>query len=656
MPTSSELIIHQLTTNMRSRTAKVGAILSVPFAGVRFSGETFIEAIDYGILGNEGAAIYSRSTFRLPDDGFDAGSTEYFLELVGSNSDMAMDAVWTVYPFVSGAPDTGSPQTIEFDVDFAGRIRSTTPFIPDSRTRYYQARCPDLTSTMSRLRVACVTVNSAKFPSEIRLSSSSGATQLDQTIGGGDLFRTTSSGEVGDGLGYVSVGGPRFTYFTADWITIDRIVLFALMANASFDQAIRFSELAFWDVDTDLPVALLACNDGAMFLNPLPFEMAIARSLLTNGHTYEIKVRSVKASAGANFNTYFHDARLQIYLKNLSAWEIHSRCGNQVGVAETRAIHPAGYVPSPDMYLEVNDEPGTGQELRDFGASDISSSSSLVTGSEAVVPTGTSKRGRSGAISLTEGHRYAVSDALQASIIYKIPSIATPASSIPPSMDARFAYIDFLALQGFNPNRAITFHEGTGVPEEFYTELPVGIGGAPEWALHPLYGYAGRLGILDNYDLGNSTGYLELDKGTILLIRAKRDLFARASYTFSVADGNARFSLHLPYSDGKVYFDYGESVAPNRVEYDDYALSANLEAWAFRAGTLGMSIWKDGVQLPGSSATAVTRNADTGGLLINAGAGTNGDRQNIYFFVHIPDEVDDATLATFTKDNVLLGM
>jgi hypothetical protein len=152
----------------------------------------------------------------------------------------------------------------------------------------------------------------------------------------------------------------------------------------------------------------------------------------------------------------------------------------------------------------------------------------------------------------------------------------------------------------------------------------------------------------DCWNLPDSSVYLGTTAQTILVIRKKIDTAIRQSALFgNIPSLGQRCSAHVPWDDGVVYFDFGGAVAPNRVIWSGYTPTTNVEAWAFRAGPSGSSIWLDGIQ-KATQATAITRSAMTEVFWINNNGGVAGDLQDTLFLALVPDEVPDALLAQFT--------
>ncbi len=73
-----------------------------------------------------------------------------------------------------------------------------------------------------------------------------------------------------------------------------------------------------------------------------------------------------------------------------------------------------------------------------------------------------------------------------------------------------------------------------------------------------------------------------------------------------------RLGSHLPYSDGRVYWDFGGATSgTNRVDVGGLSFSRG-DTWVLSAGPRGMEIWQNGI-LRASHGNAPTRSASTSG-------------------------------------------
>lgn len=590
---------------------------------------------------------------------------EYFLEFIGANIE-ATPRSWTVYPCDSDDnPILTSGQTITIAGSFTGRFRNTTPFVPNSLTGFYMVGSPATASGNDsiayRLRVVAVQSLSTKTVSEFQLSNGDGVTGLDQTIGGGDMFRSTSWGLPDTETGFVSVGGPRFSYDSSAWSNVTRITFWGLLANASVDTTTRWSEVALYDISNSQYPVRITMDRTDMFLRARPWSESFPSSLLTTGHIYECRIRSVKTSAAfGDFNTYFHKARLTFHLSPMESYEFNLRCGNAAvpAVAETRGRHSGGYIPTPSVHFHAWGSTGTTPTLTDYGTSDTATSGTNVTGGQAPLTDTTTRQYRT--VNLTSyisaGNRFASSANLQAAIVYKYPAIAEPAG--PPDMAAREDYLDYLTAQGFTPNRAVLFTEGTGNPVEFYTVASLTPGGSPGWAINLTYGNAGYCdAIADFWRIEGSGNPLSTTAQTVLVVRRKIDTTLRNVFTFAVDSPtpNTLCAARVPNDINVVRWGYGDS-ANELLTWSGYTATADVEAWAFKAGAAGMSIWLNGTKVEfHTNSVSGTRANDGNDILINQGFSVNGDIQEFYFFALVPAQVSDAVLATFTPANVLLG-
>jgi hypothetical protein len=227
-------------------------------------------------------------------------------------------------------------------------------------------------------------------------------------------------------------------------------------------------------------------------------------------------------------------------------------------------------------------------------------------------------------------------------------------------MTARTDYLAYLTAQGYTPNRAILFEDGTGTPQEYYAASAETLNGTPSW-ISTAYGTAWETtGLSDRVMLDEGLALSDFESTTaqtVILVMRKTDTTARAGVAFGVADvsnDNQRCSAHVPWSDGMVKWDFGGTGGNNRLEYA-WTKDTTIHAWAFRAGTLGSSIWLDGTKVATHS-NVITRSHSTKGT--HVGSVSNiafGDLQEMYACIWIPFEVPDAILSLLTVDAVLVG-
>lgn len=674
---NQEIKVTGLTYELDRKVVTVRGILRVPQSialaepeppeSLLFTGETYIEGLDFGITAQASPATYQRSMFYVPQSGYDLTKTTLYLEAVASNLD-GSDRVVTVYPVLSlGASITvGTGQTITIPASTSGRVRSSTPFSPFGGSELYIVEMPaGTTFNLYRIRVVTDHDEVDKFASEIYFSISSSATGLDQTIGGGDIARTTSAGLPSSTSGFVTINQPRWTYEAARWSTVTRFHFWAIVANASFDMSTRWSEVILYDLTAAayLEASRLICADGNMFLAPRPFSVDIPIAAFTDGHTYEVQIRSVKTDLGfGDFNTYFHKARGHIYLDPLGSHELHQRCGNATGVVEERTRYaPLPSIPAADVLVELHGTVGTMYGLRDYGTSDTTTTGTVRAFGEAVIEDSVKKFARTQDISqfATQGNRFAAPDVAQASLIHRYPRIA-PVFPLT-TATSRQRYVEYLFNQGYMPALAVLFEEGTGTPTEFIRGSTMSVGGSATWTVDGTYGTAGRApGINDYWTIDNVAEFIvPTERCTVLIIRKKADSTKRDSNLCGIYNGAGVFfgdwlTMNIPVSSSGGLARW--NVGSNDLTVA-FTVSTNVETLACKFGPSGRAIWRDGVSIA-SDATVVTRGpADpTDDFAINRGSSnySNGDIQDFYFFALIRAEVPDAILATFTANNVLL--
>lgn len=125
----------------------------------------------------------------------------------------------------------------------------------------------------------------------------------------------------------------------------------------------------------------------------------------------------------------------------------------------------------------------------------------------------------------------------------------------------------------------------------------------------PVPNAANRFGLGANLSAANSAflgSALGTTGATMVVVMTRTGATQASGIGYSAAGGVDRFSVHLPYSDNTVYFDYGGTAGSNRVTIS--GLSNWDGTWVFTAGPLGLRIFFNG-RLLASSSGGVTRAA-----------------------------------------------
>lgn len=149
----------------------------------------------------------------------------------------------------------------------------------------------------------------------------------------------------------------------------------------------------------------------------------------------------------------------------------------------------------------------------------------------------------------------------------------------------------------------------------------------------------------------DGTEILPTDDVTILLGYEKRDATNRASGAFGDT-GDAvdakRCGVHLPYSDGTVYFDYGGTVeGTTRLSKSGLTVTGRHE-WAFTTGPRGMEIWQDGVKVASNSGTP-TRTAAVHEFRLGYHGYQQSDLANYYYFIVVHGQLSEPKLKQLGK-------
>lgn len=122
---------------------------------------------------------------------------------------------------------------------------------------------------------------------------------------------------------------------------------------------------------------------------------------------------------------------------------------------------------------------------------------------------------------------------------------------------------------------------------------------------------------------------------SIVIGYEKADATARNSQAFGFNGAASRMLVHLPWSDGNLYWDF----ATGRVTLAAAAV-AGYHVWGFTAGPRGMDVWRDGVKT--NTAQFPTRSISNVGFHLGTGGVTSDEAWMYFCFLHryqLPDTV-----------------
>jgi len=119
---------------------------------------------------------------------------------------------------------------------------------------------------------------------------------------------------------------------------------------------------------------------------------------------------------------------------------------------------------------------------------------------------------------------------------------------------------------------------------------------------------------------------------TVCLGYEKRDATLRNSGAFGTGSTNAeRCGVHLPYTDGKVYWDFGGVVEGTTRLSIAGLTTSDYHTWAFTSGPRGMEIWQDSI-LRAANSSNPTRTASASAFRLGIHpTGSTSDLANYYW-------------------------
>lgn len=102
--------------------------------------------------------------------------------------------------------------------------------------------------------------------------------------------------------------------------------------------------------------------------------------------------------------------------------------------------------------------------------------------------------------------------------------------------------------------------------------------------------------------LGTDNGQFPQSQVTILIGIKKTDGTNRTTHALHIGTGTNLLELLVPFTDGKVYFDWGGGVE-GTTRLSVAGLTKGDDAWVFTTGARGMEIWQNGLKRASNAAT-----------------------------------------------------
>jgi hypothetical protein len=341
-----------------------------------------IELLDYGI-GSNGTptdTTFKRSSFRLDMTMYPPGTsftfeTTYYNNTGSNQVAYILDSTNTIVQTLT-FPNSGSITITRY----SGFANTWTP-----ASDTYRIKIPGIAGVDNQLSIYTLrlvadpqgTVGTVEIP----LTSYFGRTALDQTAGGGDIFRTTSTT-------FVECGQPGslWTYHAAEWATITNVRFSAVLAYEQVFAETAGAVLQLWDLTALAEVTHVTVNTPG-FESPLYADIDIAPASLTDGHQYTIRLKSLDTVFAAN--AFLHKSRLVLQMnpwnRSLIMLRVDKGQGSSVDV-EARMITPAG-ASYPAWsgtviaeFIGLTGTPGTKSYVYDASAADSGTAGSNITG------------------------------------------------------------------------------------------------------------------------------------------------------------------------------------------------------------------------------------------------------------------------------------
>lgn len=151
---------------------------------------------------------------------------------------------------------------------------------------------------------------------------------------------------------------------------------------------------------------------------------------------------------------------------------------------------------------------------------------------------------------------------------------------------------------------------------------------------------------------GNSNDVLGTSSGTIAVLRRCRDTTARDTALFGYGATNDRVLSNAPWSDGNLYWDFGNSNAGSGRISVAYTKDTNWETLVFVAGpTKGREVWRRGAKIASNTAATASRPSNSLPFRIGGVMSTSySDNTDVALLVTSNLEWTDAQIADWTAN------
>jgi hypothetical protein len=136
---------------------------------------------------------------------------------------------------------------------------------------------------------------------------------------------------------------------------------------------------------------------------------------------------------------------------------------------------------------------------------------------------------------------------------------------------------------------------------------------------------------------------------TVAVVRRHLDSVTRATSVFG-SNNSAQITLHGPWNDGVLYWDYGGTGGSNRIS-SAFTKSLKLEVMVLVASpTRGREVWRNGKLFTSNSGIAGTSNHISGPFYIAGMFGVSSDVEHIYELVISRHEWSEAAIRAFSEN------
>lgn len=150
--------------------------------------------------------------------------------------------------------------------------------------------------------------------------------------------------------------------------------------------------------------------------------------------------------------------------------------------------------------------------------------------------------------------------------------------------------------------------------------------------------------------IANGSTFMSTTSATIVYAGVQIARFSFGAGAIGQFGGGSQLGVFIPFSDGKVYFDFGGSTeGTNRLSVAGLSFS-DSDVFVFTVGARGMEIWQNGIKRASNSGTPTTTLISTAFGISKRANAAGTDQMRTYAFGYARKQLPTDVCAALSKD------